>query len=181
RAFQLRSRSVPGGESLSRGSVHARTLKGPGLGNGIPHPSAGPRQRRSRSPAARPRRDRRDRRIQVATIATVRQKGNTLSLIEVKGSDGPRTEPCLDLEVECERPMVGPARYGLSGLEEVLIGRGAHRAARRDGAARLEVEVPDGSMSAVHVRIRRHARDWLLVAPDSHNPPWVNRPRDPLP
>jgi sigma-54 dependent transcriptional regulator, acetoin dehydrogenase operon transcriptional activator AcoR len=118
--------------------------------------------------------DRRDRRIQVATIATVRQKGSTLSLVEVKGSDGPRTEPCLDLEVECERPVAGPARFGLSGLDELLLGRGAHRRARPDGTARLEVEVPDPSMSAVHVRLRRNGREWLLVDQESKNGTWVD-------
>ena len=138
------------------------TLKSAGLWNGLPAPA---------------RRVGRDLWNQVATIATVHQKGNTLSLVEVKGPDGPRTEPCLDLEVECERPMAGPARFSLTGLDEVLLGRGPHRGARRDGAARLEVEIPDASMSAVHVRIQRRGRDWLLVDQDSKNGAWVDGER----
>src|SRR5215470_18077518 len=39
-----------------------------------------------------------------STIRGVHQKGATLSLDDVKGPEGPATETCLDLEMECERP-----------------------------------------------------------------------------
>jgi DNA-binding NtrC family response regulator len=81
--------------------------------------------------------------------------------------------PYLVLALECARPAAGAARYSLAGIDEVRIGRGEHRTARRTGSA-LAIEVPDTSMSTEHVRLVRAGAEWSLHDTGSKNGTYVN-------
>ena len=87
-------------------------------------------------------------------------KGNTLSLVEEGSSGQVRPEPHLFLELECERPLVGPARWLLMGLEQVRIGRGGARRSHV-GSRHLSIQVPDGWMSVEHADIRYTDGRWI--------------------
>lgn len=96
---------------------------------------------------------------------TLSEPGECLSV-------GARGEPHLVLALECERPWVGPARHSLFRLDEVLIGRGPVRSAKRervDGQSRLTLCVPDGWMSSSHARLRRSGGTFVLEDQDSRN------------
>jgi len=84
--------------------------------------------------------------------------------------------PYLVLGLECARPTAGAARYSLTGIDEVRIGRGDDRRARRDGRA-LAIDVPDGSMSGDHVRLVRAAAGWSIQDAGSKNGTHVNGAR----
>jgi DNA-binding NtrC family response regulator len=84
--------------------------------------------------------------------------------------------PYLVLGLECARPAAGAARYSLAGIDEIRIGRGDGRRARRAGRA-LVIEVPDGSMSGDHVRIVRAAAGWSIQDAGSKNGTHVNGAR----
>ena len=87
------------------------------------------------------------------------QKGDTLSLTDPAHRREVRTAPHLFLEVECERPLAGPVRWRLSGLEQVRLGRGPSR--RSNTASRvLSIEVPDGWMSVEHLELRHEKGRW---------------------
>jgi transcriptional regulator with PAS, ATPase and Fis domain len=82
--------------------------------------------------------------------------------------------PYLVLALECARLGAGSARYSLAGIDEIRIGRGTERAARRR-ARTLVVEVPDGSMSTEHARIVRDgAAGWIVEDAGSKNGTYVN-------
>jgi sigma-54 dependent transcriptional regulator, acetoin dehydrogenase operon transcriptional activator AcoR len=89
----------------------------------------------------------------------VTDTGNTLSLVDEGASGRARPEPHLFLELECERPLVGPARWRLSGIEHIRIGRGGARRSHIDGRS-LSIEIPDGWMSVEHVEIRYAHGRW---------------------
>ena len=83
----------------------------------------------------------------------------------------------LFLALECERPSAGSARYGLAGSDEVLLGRGAERRASRsivEKARRLQVQVPDRRMSAVHARLSFDGDGWTFEDLQSRNGSLVN-------
>jgi transcriptional regulator with AAA-type ATPase domain len=85
--------------------------------------------------------------------------------------------PFCFLVLECDRPMSGGARYGLAGVDEVVIGRGTERRATRQvvqGHTRLEVRVPGRSMSALHARLTPGAAGWILQDAGSTNGSFVN-------
>jgi DNA-binding NtrC family response regulator len=84
--------------------------------------------------------------------------------------------PYLVLGVECSRPAAGAARYSLAGIDEVRIGRGDDRRAWRHGRV-LAIEVPDGSMSAKHVRLVRAGAVWSIQDAGSKNGTHVNGAR----
>ena len=67
----------------------------------------------------------------------------------------------------------GGARWQLTGLERIEIGRGATRAVRRDGNT-LRVDVPDPWMSSNHLRFERERAHWLAVDAGSRNGILVN-------
>ena len=67
----------------------------------------------------------------------------------------------------------GGARWALTGIDKVEIGRGATRAVRRDGST-LRVEVPDPWMSASHLRFERERAHWLAADAGSRNGILVN-------
>ena len=96
------------------------------------------------------------------------ERGETLSLTEDSRKGELRRAPHLFLELECDRPLVGPARWRLSATEHVRLGRGA---ARRSHAAdrTLAIEVPDGRMSVEHVSLRREDGRWVARDQRSKN------------
>jgi transcriptional regulator of acetoin/glycerol metabolism len=90
----------------------------------------------------------------------VADKGDTLSLVEENVPGQARRVPHLFLELECDRPLVGPARWRLVGIEQVRVGRGG---ARRSKVASkvLSIQVPDGWMSVEHIEIRHVDGGWI--------------------
>ncbi len=89
-----------------------------------------------------------------------RPKGDTLSLSEPTIEREVRTAPHLFLEVECDRPLAGPARWRLRGLEQVRLGRGASRRSQTAGRM-LTIEVPDGRMSVEHLELMHREGRWV--------------------
>jgi hypothetical protein len=90
----------------------------------------------------------------------VADKGDTLSLVEENAPGQARRVPHLFLELECDRPLVGPARWRLTGIEQIRVGRGG---ARRSQVASkvLSIQVPDGWMSVEHIEIRHVDGGWI--------------------
>ena len=99
----------------------------------------------------------------------VTNKGATLSLTEEDSRKREiRRAAHLFLEIECDRPLAGPARWRLSGVDQVYLGRGAARRARFTPRA-LSIEVPDGWMSVEHVALRREDGRWIAKDQGSKN------------
>jgi transcriptional regulator with AAA-type ATPase domain len=83
--------------------------------------------------------------------------------------------PHLFLVVECDRPNSGGARYCLSGISEVEIGRGSERHGRIDEpAGRLRIGVPGRSMSGRHATLTRTEQGFCLKDQGSTNGSFVN-------
>jgi DNA-binding NtrC family response regulator len=76
--------------------------------------------------------------------------------------------PHLVLALECDRPMAGPARHVLTGVDEVLLGRGAARTVVRE-PGHLVVSVPDARLSSRHARLVRRDGGWSVEDLDSRN------------
>src|SRR6266851_8160791 len=87
--------------------------------------------------------------------------GETLTHHKTSGTKA-AFAPYLFLEIECERPMAGPARHLLAELECVQLGRGPQRAARAAGDGVLELVLPDGWMSKAHAELRREKDHWTV-------------------
>lgn len=81
--------------------------------------------------------------------------------------------PYLVLGIECARPAAGAARYSLAGIDEVRIGRGDARRARRTARV-LAIEVPDGALSVEHVRLIRDRASWRVDDAASKNGTHIN-------
>jgi hypothetical protein len=80
--------------------------------------------------------------------------------------------PFLALALEASHPLAGSARFGLDGVDEVILGRGKERGARRHvvgGRRVLEVALPSPALSARHARIHRDAGAWHLEDLASRN------------
>ena len=70
--------------------------------------------------------------------------GTASDVLDLFRPDRLVTRPFLFLAVEAERPLSGGARFGLAGVDEVVIGRGPGRAGTRErvaGKTRLSVAV----------------------------------------
>lgn len=81
-------------------------------------------------------------------------------------------QPCLFVALECDRPTTPGCRCGLANIDQVLIGRGSERSITRrlvGGLRTLTVRVPGRSMSAMHARIIRSERGWVLQDTGSTN------------
>ena len=80
--------------------------------------------------------------------------------------------PHLQLVLECERPLAGPARYRLSGVDRVRVGRGTERAVRLGEDGCLTILVPDGWMSSRHAELaeRLDFAERLLTKPREGQP-----------
>jgi transcriptional regulator with GAF, ATPase, and Fis domain len=86
-------------------------------------------------------------------------------------------QPFLFLVIEAERPLVGGARFSLSGVDEILIGRGKQRQVTRTGQSgklRLQVSVDCSFMSERHACIRRTPEGWMVVDAQSRNGTHLN-------
>jgi transcriptional regulator with AAA-type ATPase domain len=101
--------------------------------------------------------------------------------LEEKGRDSQPTPklrvPHLFLVFECARPLGGAARYDLSQIEQVFIGRGSLRRVLRGmiGSTRsLDVRVPDAHMSQQHARICRQGDVFFVEDLGSKNGSRVN-------
>jgi hypothetical protein len=85
--------------------------------------------------------------------------------------------PYLFVVLECDRPTAGGARYALTGIDEVLIGRGIERSIVRqrvNGVGRLELRVPGRSMSSTHARLSCVSSKWVIEDLGSTNGSTVN-------
>jgi transcriptional regulator with GAF, ATPase, and Fis domain len=98
----------------------------------------------------------------------VAQNDETLSLAEATAKAEVRRAVHLVLEMECDRPLAGPARWRLTGIEHVLLGRGQARRFQLQPRA-LAIEVPDGWMSVEHVELRKVDGRWIARDRDSKN------------
>ncbi|HET9158073.1 MAG TPA: sigma 54-interacting transcriptional regulator, partial [Myxococcaceae bacterium] len=96
------------------------------------------------------------------------QKGDTFSLTVDDGKGEARRAAQLFLELECDRPLAGPARWKLSGVDRAYLGRGASRRARVEGPS-LNIEIPDGWMSVEHAALRREDGRWIARDQRSKN------------
>jgi DNA-binding NtrC family response regulator len=83
--------------------------------------------------------------------------------------------PMLFVVLEGNRPLVGGARFGLTGVTEVLIGRGETRSATRArGSATLTLTLPSAVLSGRHARISRTPEGWVIEDLQSRNGTLVN-------
>jgi DNA-binding NtrC family response regulator len=85
--------------------------------------------------------------------------------------------PQLFVIMECDRPLAGGARHSLTGVDEVVIGRGTERIAIRetvDGISRLSLRIPSRSMSGLHARLLHRPEGWVLEDSHSTNGSFVN-------
>ena len=87
-----------------------------------------------------------------------------------------RLAPHLDLEIECERPLAGPARYRLADARTVRFGRGEKRFAGIESDV-VSIEIPDPWMSSQHAELLLDERGFQLADLDSKNGTWRNGER----
>jgi sigma-54 dependent transcriptional regulator, acetoin dehydrogenase operon transcriptional activator AcoR len=82
----------------------------------------------------------------------------------------------LFLSLRSDRPLDPPACLRMTGLDEVIIGRG--QPSLPDGvkvhARRLEVRVPDSWMSSTHLRLIKLDGRWVMIDEDSTNGTLLN-------
>jgi len=91
-----------------------------------------------------------------------------------------RRQPFLFVVLHCDKPTLGGARYSLSGVDEITIGRGSTREASRvdeGGSRRLVLRLPSSTVSRAHARLVRRDGEWLLEDLDSKNGCCVNGER----
>jgi transcriptional regulator of acetoin/glycerol metabolism len=87
----------------------------------------------------------------------------------------------LFVAMSCASPLDAPSRHVLDGVDEVHIGRGASRAARRiaeAGARRLAITLADHHVSSAHARVVRREGGYVLEDLGSKNGSFVNGTRD---
>jgi transcriptional regulator with AAA-type ATPase domain len=87
------------------------------------------------------------------------RRGDTFSHVDSKRRPAERGA-FLCLELECERPLAGPGRWRIDGLQRVHLNRGQGRASRATGKNALTIEIPDGWMSFEHVEICVENEHW---------------------
>jgi pSer/pThr/pTyr-binding forkhead associated (FHA) protein len=88
--------------------------------------------------------------------------------------------PFLFVVLHCDRPALGGARYCLSDLDVVDIGRGAERAAsrvRHEGARRLDLRLPGKTISKAQGRLVRSGNAWTFEDAGSRNGSCINGKR----
>jgi transcriptional regulator with AAA-type ATPase domain/DNA-binding winged helix-turn-helix (wHTH) protein len=108
----------------------------------------------------------------------------SLSLDTASATDGAGgtslTRRHLYVLLHCDDPRLGGARHDLDDVDEVEIGRGRERSARRVAEAvtrRLVVTIPGEAVSRQHARLVRTARAWCVVDAGSKNGTFVNGAR----
>lgn len=90
------------------------------------------------------------------------------------------TRPFLFVVLHCEQPALGGARYCLSELDVVEIGRGSTRAALRHaegGTRRLQLHLPGTTISKAQARLTRSGAAWTLEDAASRNGSYLNGKR----
>jgi DNA-binding NtrC family response regulator len=83
----------------------------------------------------------------------------------------------LFVVLEGDRPLAGGARFGLDGVDEILIRRGERRAAsteKRDGTVRLTLTLESPLLSRLHARLRRDPDGWIVEDAGSRNGTYLN-------
>jgi len=78
----------------------------------------------------------------------------------------------LFVVLHSDKPSLGGARYDLSTLDEVVIGRGESRQASRDTSndvPRLTLSLPSATMSKSHARLVREGDVWFIEDAGSRN------------
>lgn len=99
-----------------------------------------------------------------------------------KDSDraSPSSVPYLFVILHYESPLLGAARYDLTGLDQVTLGRGKERSAERyeeAGHPHLKLQLPDVMVSSSHARLVRKDSDWVLEDANSRNGCFINGER----
>ncbi|MBI3185326.1 MAG: sigma 54-interacting transcriptional regulator [Myxococcales bacterium] len=112
-------------------------------------------------------------------MGTLNTKAETLTETEDhrRQSGGRAGSPHLFLAFECADLAAAGARYRLSDVDEVLLGRGESREAKRTsagGVRRLCLSVADRRMSSAHARLTRVLGRWVLEDAGSKNGVRVN-------
>ncbi len=82
--------------------------------------------------------------------------------------------------LHCDQPALGGARYCLSDLDVVDIGRGPARAASRHGEGgtrRLELRLPGTTISKAQARLVRKGATWTFEDAESRNGSYLNGKR----
>ncbi|MDI1443587.1 sigma 54-interacting transcriptional regulator [Polyangium sp. 6x1] len=109
------------------------------------------------------------------------QKPISLGTTQKAVREGPREQtlarPFLFVVLHCDQPSLGGARYCLSEIDVVDIGRGPKRVASRDregGVRRLDLRLPDGAISKAHARLVRSGDGWAFEDMGSRNGSHVN-------
>lgn len=90
------------------------------------------------------------------------------------------THSFLFVVLHCDRPALGGARYCLSELDVVDIGRGTTRAASRHGEAgtrRLDLRLPSTTISKSQARLVRRDATWTFADAGSRNGSYLNGKR----
>ncbi len=85
--------------------------------------------------------------------------------------------PYVCVAMECARPLAPAARYSIAEVDEVVIGRGSARAARRhteNASATLRLDVEDTWMSGVHARLGKSDEGWVARDAGSKNGTFLN-------
>jgi len=98
-----------------------------------------------------------------------------------RATTGPRedrtAEAHLFLVLQCDRPLRPSARYCLSDVRELVIGRGSEREGVRVTPAaggKTLLAVPDAWVSTTHAVIRKSEDRWIIVDAGSKNGTLVN-------
>lgn len=110
----------------------------------------------------------------------VNDESPTETKIDVATADlGPSTRPFLFLVLEGERPLAGGARFDLSELDEVVVGRGSGgerrtSRSRSGGKRRLEISAGGQFVSKEHAVFERTERGWTVIDRGSRNGVLVN-------
>jgi transcriptional regulator of acetoin/glycerol metabolism len=76
---------------------------------------------------------------------------------------------CLYLVLCGERPLLGGMAFDLTGVREVVLGRGGPLGASASGPGTARIDVPDGTMSGEHARLVPGADGTLLEDLGSRN------------
>ena len=85
--------------------------------------------------------------------------------------------PHLFVVFECDRVLSGGARYELTNIDEIVVGRGATQSVTRQCDRKhqcLILSLPGRSVSSVHANIFLRGTDWILQDADSTNGSFVN-------
>jgi transcriptional regulator with AAA-type ATPase domain len=85
---------------------------------------------------------------------------HTITRTGARKGKGEAGKPFLFLVFQCDRPQMPGARFCLAGADEVTIGRASALTVGRIDRA-LRIGLPDGRMSAQHVRLQLVLGTWV--------------------